>query len=78
MMDRDTVRNMYVVESYFKNKFEKLMLLVGFIIRILDCCLCNPCPRLYHTYSECTVDCPVSVLSVPDRTSLMTKDEGGK
>ena len=78
MMDRDTVRNMYVVESYSKNKFEKLMLLVGFIIRILDCCLYNPCPHFYHTYSECTVDCPVSVLSVPDRTSLMTKDEGGK
>ena len=30
MMDRGTVRNM---QFYFKNKFEKLVLLVGFIIR---------------------------------------------
>jgi len=77
-MDRDTVRNMYVVESYSKNKFEKLVLIVGFIIIILDCCIYNPCRHFYHTYSECTVDCPVFVLSVSDRTSLMTKDEGGK
>jgi len=31
MMDRGTVRNMY---SYSKNKYEKLVHLVGFIIRI--------------------------------------------
>jgi len=32
MMDRGTVRNMW--EFYSKNKFEKLLHLVGFIIRI--------------------------------------------
>ena len=31
MMDRETVRNMY---SYYKNKFEKLVFLFGFIIGI--------------------------------------------
>ena len=31
MMDRETVRN---TEFYSKNKFEKLVQLVGFIIRI--------------------------------------------
>jgi len=33
MMDRETVRNM--LEVYSENKFEKLMHLVGFIIRIV-------------------------------------------
>jgi hypothetical protein len=32
MMDRETVQN--IVEFYSKNKFEKLVYLIGFIVRI--------------------------------------------
>jgi hypothetical protein len=33
----------HIEEFYFKNKFEKLVHLVGFIIRILHRCLRNAC-----------------------------------
>ena len=40
MMDRDIVRNM---QFYFKNKFEELVLLVGFIIRIYHVARSSEC-----------------------------------
>ena len=50
MMDRGTVRNM---QFYSKNKFEKLVHLVGRIIRILYDAARSTERQIYHSYRYC-------------------------
>jgi hypothetical protein len=60
MMDRETVRN--IVEFYSKNKFEKLVHLVDFIIRIYHDARSSEC-QIRRLWSSLLLQSPATICS---------------